>query len=142
MTTVLLVAEALRKAFGPGWIVLIQMPIALDDRSEPEPDVCVVRGEPRDYRDAFPSRPALLVEVADAGLAIARKRKAAAYARAGITDYWIVNLGESVVEIHRGPMPAGPSRPRYRSIETLGPDDTVSPLETPSARIRIADLLP
>src|SRR5438093_13639595 len=48
-TAVLLVAKALERAFGEGWFVQTQSPIALGDRSEPEPDVSVVRGSPRDY---------------------------------------------------------------------------------------------
>src|ERR687897_721262 len=67
-TAVLLVARALERAFGEGWFVQVQSPIVLDDRSEPEPDVCVVRGSPRDYVDAHPTHPALIVEVAQSGL--------------------------------------------------------------------------
>ena len=44
-TAVGLVAKALERAFGDGWFVQVQSPIGLDDRSEPEPDVCVVRGD-------------------------------------------------------------------------------------------------
>ena len=137
-----LVAEALRVAFGSGWFVQVQCPIALDDRSEPEPDVCVVRGSPRDYRDALPTRPALIVEVAVSGLRIARSRKAMMYARAGIEDYWIVNVAGRTLEIHRDPAPAMGSRSRYRAVQAFGIDDTVSPLAMPSAQIAVADLLP
>ncbi len=143
-TAVLLAAKALEWAFGEGWFVQTQSPIILDDRSEPEPDVCVVRGSPRDYVDAHPTRPALVVEVAQSGLALARGRKAAAYARARIADYWIVNLVDRVLEVHREPARPGPARARwgYAAIETLGADATVTPLAAPSAVIRVADLLP
>src|SRR5439155_2577247 len=69
-TAVLLVAKAVERAFGADWFVQTQSPIVLGDRSEPEPDVCVVRGSPRDYVDAHPTRPALVVEVARSGLAL------------------------------------------------------------------------
>src|SRR5207247_5345460 len=98
---VLLVAKALELGFGEGWFVQTQSPIILDDRSEPEPDVCVVRGSPRDYAAAHPSGPALIVEVAQSGLPLARGRKAVAYARARIADYWIVNLVDHVLEVDR-----------------------------------------
>ena len=62
-TAVELTAEASRAAFGPGWVVRGQDPVALDDESEPEPDVVVAPGTHRDSRDAHPSHPALLVEV-------------------------------------------------------------------------------
>ena len=143
-TAVLLVAKALERGFGEGWFVQTQSPIVLGARSEPEPDVCVVRGSPRDYVDAHPRRPALIVEVAQSGLRIARGRKAAVYARARIADYWIVNLVDRVLEVHREPMRPGPARPHwgYAAIETLGADAALTPLAAPSARIRVADLLP
>jgi len=142
-TAVLLTAKALELGFGEGWFVQTQSPIILDDRSEPEPDVCVVRGSPRDYAAAHPTRPALIVEVAQSGLLLARGRKAAAYARAGIADYWILNLGERVLEVHREPARPGPARRHwgYLVIETLGADAMVTPLAAPAATIRVADLL-
>src|SRR5207245_2370496 len=109
-TSVLLVARAVERAFGEGWFVQTQSPISLDDRSEPEPDVCVVRGSPRDYVDAHPRRPALIVEVAQLGLRLARGRKATAYARARVADYWIVNLIDRVLEVHRQPVRPGPAQ--------------------------------
>lgn len=143
-TAVLLVAKALERAFGEGWFVQTQSPIILDDRSEPEPDVCVVRGSPRDYVDAHPRRPALIVEVAQSGLRRARGRKAVAYARARIADYWIVNLVDRVLEVYREPARPGPALRRwaYAAIESLGADATIIPLAAPRAMIRVADLLP
>jgi Uma2 family endonuclease len=143
-TAVLLVAKALERGFGEGWFVQTQSPIILDDRSEPEPDVCVVRGSPRDYAAEHPTRPALIVEVAQSGLHLARGRKAAAYARAGIADYWILNLIARVLELHREPVSPDPARRHwsYSVIKTLGADATVTPLVAPAAVIRVADLLP
>src|SRR5438876_7336498 len=91
-TAIRLAVKALRTAFGPGWLVDSQLPIALDDVSEPEPDVAVVAGDERDYRADHPARPVLVVEVAESSLAKDRTFKLALYARAGITDYWILNL--------------------------------------------------
>jgi Uma2 family endonuclease len=143
-TAVLLTAKALERGFGEGWFVQTQSPIILDDRSEPEPDVCVVRGSPRDYAAEHPTRPALIVEVAQAGLTLARGRKTAAYARTGIADYWILNLGARVLEVHREPARPGPARRAwgYVAIDRLSTDATVTPLAAPAAAIRVADLLP
>jgi Uma2 family endonuclease len=143
-TSILLTSKALERAFGEGWFVQTQSPIALDDRSEPEPDVCVVRGAPRDYVEAHPRRPALIVEVAQSGLRLARGRKAAVYARARITDYWIVNLVDRVLEVHREPARPGPARRGwgYASIETLGAEAGIAPFAVPDAIVRVADLLP
>jgi len=143
-TAVLLVAAALERAFGEGWFVQTQSPIILDDRSEPEPDVAVVRGSPRDYVGAHPTRPGLVVEVVQTALATARGRKAAAYARAGITDYWIVNLVDRALEIHREPARPGPAHPRwgYLLVRALDRDAAIAPLAAPAASIRVSDLLP
>ena len=139
-----LAAVALRLAFGEGWLVRVHAPIALGRRSRPEPDFSVVRGSPRDYRNAAPTDPALVIEVSQTSLAIDRVRKASIYARARIAEYWIVNLVEMVVQVHRDPVPLDPSTPKrvYRSVQALGPGASISPLAAPAARIPVADLLP
>jgi Uma2 family endonuclease len=139
-----LTADALRAAFGAGWVVRVQAPVALDNDSEPEPDVVVVPGHHRDYRDAHPSHVALLVEVADSSLVFDREEKACLYARAGVRDYWIVNLIERALEIYREPAPdaSAPLGWRYATVDVLSPGATVSPLARPQARITVADLLP
>jgi Uma2 family endonuclease len=143
-TGVRLVLRALRAVFGAGWTVDSQLPVALDDYSEPEPDAAVVAGDPRDYRDTHPTRPVLIVEVAESRLAFDRRRKASLYARAGIADYWVVNLVDRVLEVYREPVaaPAVPYGFRYRSVTRLGPTATVTPLAAPSGAISVADLLP
>lgn len=144
MAAVRLVEDALRAAFAAGWDVRPQGPIALDGRSEPEPDVSVVRGSPRDYRDAHPSSPVLVVEVALASLRFDRTRKCRAFARAGVPEYWIVNLVDRVLEVHREPGRLGDARRRwgYRVVDTVGRNAVVSPLAAPGARVAVADLLP
>ena len=139
-----LVALALRRAFGEGWLVRTQVHFASDRLSRPEPDVYVVRGSPRDYLRAAPGQPVLVVEVSDSRLVFDRGPKGAIYARAGIQDYWIVDLVASDVQIHREPgRVAPPGRGRgYRSIETFRPPSVIAPLAAPNARIAIADLLP
>jgi Uma2 family endonuclease len=104
----------------------------------------VVRGSPRDYAAQHPTRPALIVEVAESGLRLARGRKSAAYARARIADYWIVNLVDRVLEVHREPERSSAVRRewRYATVETFGSDATITPLAAPAARISVADLLP
>jgi Uma2 family endonuclease len=136
--------DALRVAFGSGWVVRVQMPVALDDESEPEPDVAVCAGSPRDYVAGHPSRPVLLVEVAEASLAFDREHKGSLYARAHVPDYWIVNLVDRVVEVHREPTPSAeaPYGSRFGTRRSLGAGDGVSPLAAPRARIPVADLLP
>lgn len=143
-TAVQLVDAALRRVFRGGWSVRQQLPIALDHESEPEPDVCVVRGRPRDYRTAHPTAPVLVVEVAQESLIRDREQKGSLYARAGVADYWIVNLRDLMLEVHREPIraPRAPYRWRYARVEPLEPTAVVTPLAAPRARIRVARLLP
>lgn len=143
-TAVRLVAEALRRAFGEGWLVYTQDPLATDDESEPEPDVVVVPGGIRDYRDAHPASAALVVEVALASLSFDRRHKASLYARAGVTDYWIVNLVDRIVEVRRRPAP-DPSADfgaAYQDIVIAQPGMAVVPAAKPNARIVVDALLP
>jgi Uma2 family endonuclease len=143
-TAVELTGEALRAAFGRGWVVRTQNPVALDDESEPEPDVVVVPGGHRDYLAEHPSRPALVVEVAESSLRFDRRYKGSVYARAGIADYWIVNLLERVLEVRRRPV-AAPSAKfgwRYAGVKIVRAGGVAAPLAKPDAAIAVADLLP
>jgi Uma2 family endonuclease len=97
------VEELLRARAPEGWHVRNQAPITLA-RSEPEPDLTVVRGERGDYRDHHPGAAdiGLAVEIADTTLATDRK-KGRVYGAAGIAEYWIVNLPERCVEVYEDP---------------------------------------
>jgi Uma2 family endonuclease len=143
-TAILLVQRALALAFGPGWTVRPQMPVALDDESEPEPDVCVVPGEPQHYRDAHPAHPALIVEVALSRLAFDREHKGSLYARAGIADYWIVNIRDRRLEVYRDPVPDAGARFgwHYGRAVTLTADESIAPLAADGAAVIVGDLLP
>ncbi|MBI1734171.1 MAG: Uma2 family endonuclease [Candidatus Rokubacteria bacterium] len=143
-TAIGLVEDALRAALGTGWLVRSQGPIALDDESEPEPDVAVAPGTRRDYAGAHPARPVLVVEVSDSSLGLDRDYKGSLYARAGLNDYWILNLAERVLEVYREPVASAAARFgwRYASRERLEPAASIAPLAAPGARIRVRDLLP
>ena len=142
--TVTQAGHVVEAAFGAGWHARVQMPVALDDNSEPEPDVAIVPGVPRDYLDGHPARPVLVVEVADSSLRFDRRQKSRLYARAGLAEYWIVNIVDHALEIYREPEREADEREdwTYRSVESLRPPATVTPLAAPHVRIAVADLLP
>lgn len=116
-----------------------QAPLVLNDQSEPQPDVAIVTGDELDYLTRHPvaSDTLLVVEVADTTLWFDRNRKRPAYARAGIPEYWIVNLQGRQLEVYRDP-----ARSRYRTALVLSADESVTPLAAPHATIPVVDLLP
>jgi Uma2 family endonuclease len=143
VTAVTLASEALRKAFGQDYHVRIQAPFDAGELSEPEPDIAVVAGSARDYLEAHPSHAALLVEVADSSLSYDRLEKASLYAKAGIQEYWIINLKQAELEVYRKPI-SDPSQIYgygYAALLRLSHGERVSPLSA-HATVAVADLLP
>jgi Uma2 family endonuclease len=142
VTTTWLLHLAFSRALAPGWFAVTESPIVLA-RSEPEPDVMIVRGRIQDYfrRKPAPGDVSLLVEVSDTTYLEDRAR-AAYYAESGITDYWIANIREQRIEVYSDP--TGPAEaPEYRTRLDHGRDDTV-PLIVEAqvvARLAVRDLL-
>jgi Uma2 family endonuclease len=114
--------------------VRVQLPLAVSDESEPEPDLAVVPAADTD--DAHPTTAMLVVEVARASLAIDRRVKAGLYAAAGVPDCRIVNLVDRTLEVHRDPDGAG-----YRSVATLRAGDSVAPHAFPDVTFGVSDIL-
>jgi Uma2 family endonuclease len=136
--------DVLRETFGRGFHVQVQGPMALGDTSEPEPDVAVIPGNRRDYTHDHPTTAALVIEVADTSLRYDRERKASLYARAGIAEYWIVNLVERVIEVHREPAPdrTAPFGASYTRRMIVEVDGNIAPLAAPDRPVRVSALLP
>jgi Uma2 family endonuclease len=132
-------ARMVGDAFGSGHHARQQLPLILNDRSEPEPDVALVAGADADYVHRHPEArdTRLVIEVSDTTLRFDRGRKRAAYARSGIQEYWIVNLPERQLEVYRDP-----SGSRYRSVTVYGDAEAVAPLAAPQSAMPVRDLLP
>jgi Uma2 family endonuclease len=120
------VQDEVSKLLPPGCKVFVQRPITLAD-SEPEPDVSIVRGTRADYNDHHPrpSEIGLLIEVADSSLALDRTTKARIYAAEAIPEYWIVNLIQRQIEVHREPF-GDPPTAAYRSLTTFSASEKVA----------------
>lgn len=128
--------EALCAAYGDGYVIRVQSPLALDARSAPEPDLAVVLGKPRDFLTSHPSDAVLLVEIVDTALAYDRSTKRILYARNGIPEYWLADLIQGVLEVYRHPQ--GLDYLEHRILEkgeTLVPNGA-------SRAVAVADLLP
>jgi Uma2 family endonuclease len=109
------------------------------DHNEPEPDAAVTRLPVDAYfrRHPGPSDLLLVAEVSDSTLRFDRTTKALLYARAGIVEYWVLDLNGRRLLVHRDPSIDG-----YEQITAYGPDESVATLARPDAPVHVADLLP
>jgi Uma2 family endonuclease len=116
-----------------------QNPAVLDDLSEPQPDICVLRRREDDYSRAHP-RPEdllLVVEVSDASLAFDRDAKLPRYALAGVPESWIVDLVSDRIVAYRKPRPSG-----YESAVTFERGSHISPERFDDLRLAVDDIIP
>ncbi len=139
-----LAQTALLRVFQHGFMVRVQAPLALGPRSRPEPDVCVVEGRREDFAQSHPSMAVLALEVSDSTLRQDRETKAALYARHNIAEYWIVNLIENTLEVHRNPAAQEGTLlgHAYAEHRVLRAGESIAPLLAPDNSIAIEDLLP
>lgn len=135
--------NALRAAFGPGRRIRIQLPIDLGRRSQPKPDAIVLTGSPRDSGE-HPKNALLILEISDTTLRYDRVVKGHLYARASVADYWILNLVDRQLEVHRQPVPDPARRGRwiYSQRTIFSAEGHITPLAKPDVLIAVADLLP
>jgi Uma2 family endonuclease len=139
-----LIDKLLQPLLPDGTILRVQLPLDIGQTTEPEPDFAVVVGTGRQYKAAHPTAALLVIEVADSSLSYDRRRKGSLYARAGIPDYWLVNLVDNRVEVYRDPIPDAAERygHRYASRIDLIPPASIAPLAFPGIAIPVASLLP
>jgi Uma2 family endonuclease len=139
-----LAERAAATAFGPAFWVRPQLPLRLGKWSGPEPDIAVVPGAPRDYlMTGHPCSALLIIEVSDSTLRYDRRTKAGLYARHGVADYWIINLVDRQLEVHRDPIrdPSHRFRHRYASMSVLKAGEIIQPLSAQNP-VNVHDLLP
>ncbi len=116
----------------------VQNPLRLDDGTEPEPDVVLLRPDSEARGMPRPPDALLVVEVADATLEYDRRVKAPRYARASVPELWIVVLEDRSVEVHRQPGPDG-----YAHVQTVGEEEALGVEALPAvAPVPVRDLLP
>jgi Uma2 family endonuclease len=141
---VTIIGDILREVFGSGYFIRGQGPLDLGELFQPQPDIAVIAGKARDYIKNHPTTAVLVIEVAESSLAYDRTVKTSLYAKAGLADYWIINLIDNQLEVYRQPGadPNARYEVSYGETHILTPGDTVTPLARPEARIAVADLLP
>ena len=136
---VLRLEKLLRDAVGERALVSVQGPVRLPPRSEPQPDLALLR-PPVDRYEAVLPGPAdvfLLIEVSDSTLARDRDVKAPLYAAHGIPEYWLVDLEAHHVLVHRNPLPA---ERRWQSVQPLRSDAVLDLAALPGAAVPLAGL--
>ncbi len=131
--------KLLENRLGKEAWISIQDPIKLNEHSEPEPDIAVVKIDPLDYADHHPtpSEVYFIIEVADSSLKFDCETKGKAYAQAGITDYWVLDVLNRQLYVFRQP-----GKDAYQSKVVLAEDEMISPLQFPNVHIGILEMLP
>ena len=119
-------------------IVSVQNPVHLNDFSEPEPDLAILRPREDFYSGSHPTPGDILlvVEVADASLEYDRRKKIPVYARNGVAEAWLADLVQPALVVHREPSPQG-----YRKVLKLRPGERVSPQDFPELVLEVSVLL-
>ncbi len=117
-------------------VVSVQNPVALDEQSEPEPDLAVLRRR-ANYKHAEPATEdvLLLIEVADTSLRYDRSVKLRLYAETGIPEYWVIDASAELIEVHRGPGPDG-----YAETQQLSGDAVIAPVAFPDVALPLPDI--
>jgi Uma2 family endonuclease len=118
-------------------IVSVQNPLALDDYSQPQPDLKVIRRRSVPYkeREAFAEDTLLVIEVSDTSLRYDRSTKLALYAEFGIPEYWVIDCNAESIEIHRSP-----DGGRYREVTLVSGDATVTLQAFPDVTLPLAEI--
>ncbi len=131
-------SKIFHRKFGDLCVVDAQNPLLVDGRSEPQPDLLLLRHE-ADLRDTLPlpEDVLLLVEVADTSLFYDACDKRDAYARSGIVEYWLLDLTQNQLHIFRGPEPSG-----YQSEQIIRAGESIAPLAFPDEAVALAEILP
>jgi Uma2 family endonuclease len=119
--------------------VSVQNPVVMAD-SEPEPDVTLLVPREDEYAASHPGPDdiVLVVEVSDASLAFDRHVKGSLYAENGVAEFWILNLLDRTLEVHRQPQPGG----QYADVRILAASDVVDLAKLPDVTFTIGELFP
>lgn len=135
-----LVDAVVRRSFATGWRVRIQLPLILGRHIDPEPDVAIVAGSPRDSK-LHPTTASLVIEVSDSTLQYDTTTKVDLYVAAAIPEYWVLDLNARTLRVYRDPGPDGAGDSTYRTQFTLTAADAITPLAG-AGSLAVADLLP
>ena len=128
----------LNQPVQPRFLVRSQLPIQLDNRSEPEPDLALVKSDPLDYDDRHPKAEDvyLIIEIADSTLKTDLTLKKQVYAEAKIPDYWVLDLAKRQLYVYRQPTEEG-----YQQEQILSEQHSIAPLSFPDFQVKVGEML-
>ncbi|MGA7729804.1 MAG: Uma2 family endonuclease [Chloroflexia bacterium] len=123
---------------GRAAVISTQNTVRVPPNSQPEPDLALLkwRGDMYEAERPMPEDTLLVIEVADSSLREDRGRKRAGYARAGIPEYWIVNLQDDIIEVYSNPMGAS-----YNTTSLAKPGDILVLPGSLTGSIAVDDVL-
>ena len=127
------------RTIGDGEVFPAPMPIRLWEGKIREPDITFYAAGHEDrYHVQYADPPDLAIEVLSPSTRrIDREEKAAEYAEAGVTEYWIVDPEGRSIEVLTGAGPEG-----YTSRRRFGPGDEVTSTVLPGLVVAVAALIP
>ncbi len=116
----------------------VQDPIDLNEQTEPEPDITILKKRSDFYAEHHP-RPEdvlLIIEVADSSINYDRSIKIPLYAKSGIQEVWLINLIENIIEVYQNPSQIG-----YKICKKVYKEDTISPLCFSDINIKASEIV-
>jgi Uma2 family endonuclease len=131
-------SSILGRRLGRAALVQVQGPIHVDEYSEPQPDICLLKPRRDFYRRSHPE-PAdvlLVIEVADTSAQFDRNVKLPLYARAGIPEAWLILLAKDYVELHSEPVNG-----KYQRVQRLKRGKKLTSATLPSLTLSVDKIL-
>jgi Uma2 family endonuclease len=126
------------RSCGDDVILSVQNAVIINNISEPEPDVALLKFRKDFYASgkATAADVLLLIEVSDTTVKYDRDVKIPLYARAGVSEVWLVNLPRQILEVYTQPV-----KGKYKLVKKIGKKETVSPALLSEIKIKVAEIL-
>jgi len=134
---VLFLTHLLGLLLGERALINVQNPMELDETSQPQPDIALLKPRPDFYRNSHPQPEDifLLIEVADTTVKYDREVKIPLYAEANISEVWLIDVNQEIIEIYRNPLQGV-----YQDIQELVKNQSLSILAFPDVNINVSEI--
>ena len=132
-----ILVNLLIQLLGKRIILAPQNPVELNETSEPQPDIALLKPRPDFYRNSHPQPEDifLLIEVADTTVKYDREMKIPLYAEANIPEVWLVDVNQEIIEVYRNSLEG-----IYQDVQKLTKNQILSTLAFPDVSIHLSEL--